>query len=70
MSADAELIFDVSIDEDGRYVAEARGNGIATDGADWDELKTNVQELVAAFYAEGEKPARVQLLHNEVLAVA
>ncbi len=65
-----ELVFDVTIDEDGRYVAEARGNGIATDGANWDELKENVQELIAAFYFESEKPARFVLVHNEVLAVA
>jgi hypothetical protein len=70
MSGASELIFDVTIDEDGRYVAEARGNGIATDGADWDQLRANVQELVAAFYADSEKPATVQLVHHETLAVA
>jgi hypothetical protein len=66
----SELVFDVSIDEDGRYVAEARGNGIATDGADWDDLKANVQEFIAAYYEGSDKPKTVHLLHNEVLAVA
>jgi hypothetical protein len=65
-----ELVFDVTIDEDGRYVAEARGNGIATDGASWDDLKSNVQELIAAYYFDAEKPTTIHLLHNEVLAVA
>lgn len=65
-----DLVFDVTIDEEGRFVAEARGNGIATDGASWDELKVNVQELISAFYADGDKPSNIQLIHNEVLAVA
>ena len=70
MSGAKELIFDVTIDEDGRYVAEARGNGIATDGADWDQLRANVQELIAAYYADAEKPTTVELMHHETLAVA
>ena len=64
------LIFDVTIDEDGRYVAQARGSGIATDGASWDELKTEVQDLIACHYGDEHKPTRVQLLHSEELAVA
>ena len=64
-----ELIFDVSIDEDGRYVARARENGIATDAASWVELKHEVQDLIACFYGE-TKPSRVQLVLAEELAVA
>jgi hypothetical protein len=45
-----ELVFDVRIDEDGRYVARARGNGIATDAASWGELKDEVQDLIACYY--------------------
>ncbi len=60
----------MTIDEDGRFVAEARGNGIATDAADWDELRANVQELVSAFYADASMPVSVQLVHHELLAVA
>jgi hypothetical protein len=56
-----ELIFDVTLDEDGRYLAEARGNGIATDGADWDDLKRNVRELIDAFYFDKPKPSAVRL---------
>jgi hypothetical protein len=63
----ADLIFDVTIDEDGRYLAEARGNGIATDGADWEDMKANVQDLIAAYYEEGERPSAVELIHKEVL---
>ena len=66
----SELIFDVAIDEDGRYVAVARSNGIATDGANWTELRANVQDLIAAYYSDAKKPEKCQLLLNEVLAVA
>jgi hypothetical protein len=65
-----ELIFDVSIDEEGRYVAQARGNGIATDGASWAELKSEVQDLIACYYESSSRPARVKLVLAEELAVA
>lgn len=65
-----ELIFDITIDEDGRYVAVARGNGIATDGATWVELKSQVRDLIACYYEGSTKPTRVRLLLAEELAVA
>jgi len=65
-----ELIFDVTIDEDGRFVAQARGNGIATDGASWTELRAEVQDLIACYYETSAKPARVKLVLAEELAVA
>jgi predicted RNase H-like HicB family nuclease len=70
MDALAELIFDVSIDEDGRYVAQARDTGIATDGASWQELKAEVKDLIACYYGEDARPSRVRLVHAEELAVA
>jgi hypothetical protein len=66
----SELIFDVTIDEDNRYVAIARGNGIATDGADWEELKGNVRELIDAYYFDTPKPEAFQLVHHEHLVLA
>jgi predicted RNase H-like HicB family nuclease len=66
----SELIFDVTIDEDNRYVAIARDNGIATDGADWEEMKANVRELIEAYYFDSPKPNSVQFLQQEFLAVA
>jgi hypothetical protein len=65
-----ELIFDVTIDEDGRYVAQARGNGIATDGASWAELKSEVQDLISCYYEGSKKPDRIQLVLAEEFAVA
>jgi len=66
----SELIFDVTIDEDNRYVAIARENGIATDGADWEEMKANVRELIEAYYIDAPKPTSFQLMQHEFLAVA
>ena len=67
-----ELIFDVSVDEDGRLLAEGRSESIFTDGVDWDDLKRNVQEVVEAFYFDQQKPSivRLHMVRDEVLAVA
>ncbi len=65
-----ELTFDVTIDEDGRFVAVARGSGIATDGATWEELRSNVRELIDACFEPSNKPSAYQLLQREVLAAA
>jgi hypothetical protein len=67
-----ELIFDVSIDEDGRWFAEGRGESIFTDGADWEDLKANVREVVEAFYFDIPKPevVRLHMVRDEVLAAA
>jgi hypothetical protein len=67
-----ELVFDVEPDEDGRLVAVGRGASIFTDGADWDDLKRNVQEVVEAFYFDSPKPSvvRLHMVRDEILAVA
>jgi hypothetical protein len=67
-----ELIFDVSIDEDGRLLAVGRGESIFTDGADWDNLKANVNEVVEAFYFDVPKPevVRLHMVRDEILVAA
>jgi hypothetical protein len=67
-----ELVFDVELDEDGRLLTIGRGASIFTDGADWDELKRNVQEVVEAFYFDTPKPSvvRLHMVREEVPAVA
>ena len=65
-----ELVFDVEVDEGGRLLAIGRGASVFTDGADWDDLKRNVQEVVEAFYFDRPKPAVVRLVRDEILAVA
>ncbi len=67
-----ELILDVEVDEDGRLLAIGRGESIFTDGADWDDLKNNVQEVVEAFYFDKPKPSvvRLHMVRDEVLVGA
>lgn len=64
-----ELIFDVELDEDGRLLAVGRGESIFTDGADWEDLKRNVHEVVEAFYFDRVKPrvVRLHMVRDEVL---
>lgn len=68
----SELIFDVSVDEGGRLLAIGRGESIFTDGADWEDLKANIKEVVEVFYYDQPKPPVVKLhmVREEVLADA
>ena len=67
-----ELIFEVTQDADGGFVAEALGESIFTQADNWDELRANVREAVQAFYFDSAPPAsiRLRLVRDEVLAVA
>ena len=68
----SELVFEVTQESDGGYVAEAFGEDIVTQGDTWEELRANVQDVVKAFYFDGEKPSyvRLHLRKDEILAVA
>jgi len=67
-----ELIFEVMQEADGGFVAEAIGESIFTQADTWDELKTNAQEAVQAYYFDSVRPAsiRLRMIRDEVLAVA
>jgi predicted RNase H-like HicB family nuclease len=71
MIAMQELVFEITQESDGGYVAEALGEGIFTEGDTWEELRRNVADAVEAWYFDGEKPARVRLrlVRDEMLAV-
>ena len=45
-----ELVFEVTQEADGGFVAEALGEGIFTEGNSWEELRANVREAVRAFF--------------------
>ncbi len=64
-----ELVFDVTQEADGGFVAEALGESIFTEADTWDELRFNVREAVAAFYYDSLPPSRLRLhfVRNEVL---
>ena len=65
-----ELVFEVTQEGDGGFVAEALGESIITQADTWDELRSNVREAVTAFYFDQPAPARVRLhlVRDEVLA--
>jgi predicted RNase H-like HicB family nuclease len=65
-----ELVFEVTQEADGGYVAEALGESIFTQGDDWDELRANVREAVAAYFFDRPPPKqpRLHLIQDEVLA--
>ena len=68
----AELLFNVTQDHDGGYVAVAVGESIVTQGDTWDELCAMVLDATRGYYFDSVPPERIRLyLHVEqVLAVA
>ena len=65
-----ELVFEVTQEADGGFVAEALGESIFTEADSWDELRNNVREAVAAFYFDRPAPLRLRLhlVRDEVIA--
>jgi hypothetical protein len=65
-----EIVFEVTQEADGGYVAEALGESIITDADTWEALRTNVREAVNAFYFDQPAPRRIRLhlVRDEVLA--
>ena len=65
-----ELVFEVTQEADGGFVAEALGESIFTEADSWDELRTNVREAVQAYFFDRPAPARLRLhlVRDEVLA--
>jgi hypothetical protein len=63
------LMFEVTEDVDGGYVAECLTETIVTQGDTWEELRANVKDAVEGFYIDGEKPSvvRMRLVKDEVL---
>lgn len=68
----SELVFEITQEADGGYVAEALGENIVTEGDTWPELRRNVMEAIDAYYFEEPKPShvRLHLRVDEVLKVA
>ena len=65
-----ELVFEVTHEADGGYVAECLTEGIFTQADSWDDLRSNVREAVDAFFGSSKKPGsiRLHLVRDEVLA--
>ena len=67
-----EIVFDVTQEGDGGYVAECLSHDIFTEGDTWEELRANVREVVSAYFFDEPKPTgiRLHLVRDEVLAPA
>lgn len=67
-----ELVFSVTQEGDGGYVAECLSHDIFTQGDTWAELRANVSEAVTAYFFDQPKPAliRLHLVRDEVMACA
>ncbi len=67
-----EIVFSVTQEEDGGYVAECLSHDIFTQADSWEQLRSNVQEAVSAFFFDQPKPAgiRLHLVRDKVLRSA
>jgi predicted RNase H-like HicB family nuclease len=65
-----ELIFEVTQEADGGFVAACLTESIFTQADTWNELRSNVKDAVDAFYFDSAKPPliRLHLVRDEVLA--
>jgi len=66
-----EIVFEVTHESDGGFVAECLTEGIFTQADNWEELRRNVKEAVAGYYFDQPKqPAaiRLHLVRDEVFA--
>jgi len=65
-----ELVFEITQEADGGFVAECLTEAIFTQADSWDELRFNVREAVNAFFGDSKKPGsiRLHLVRDEVVA--
>ena len=66
-----ELVFEVTQESDGGFVAECLTESIFTEADNWEKLRQNVKEAVAAYFFDRPgRPTtiRLHLIRDEVLA--
>ena len=66
----AEIVFEVTQETDGGLVAECLSEPIFTQADNWDDLRANVKDAVAAYYFDHSQPPtaiRLHLVRDEVL---
>ncbi len=59
----SELVFEVTQEADGGFVAEALGESIFTEGDTWEALRANVREAAKAYYFDHPAPDRLRLVN-------
>jgi predicted RNase H-like HicB family nuclease len=67
-----ELVFQVTQEADGGFVAECLSHDIFTEGDTWEALRANVREAVEAYFFDQARPqaVRLHLVRDELLACA
>jgi hypothetical protein len=67
-----ELVFSVTQENDGGYVADCLSHDIFTQGDTWELLRANVREAVSAYFFDQPKPSavRLHLVRDELLTGA
>ena len=65
------IVFEVSQEEDGGFVAECLTEDIFTQGDTWEELKANINEAVKGFYFDQPSfpDVKLRLIKDEMLIV-
>jgi len=65
----SELVFEVTEDINGGYIAGCLTESIVTPGDNWDELRANVKDAVQGYFYDGGMPdaIRLHLVRDEVL---
>jgi predicted RNase H-like HicB family nuclease len=66
------VIFEVTQESDGGFIAECLTEGIFTQADNWEELRRNIKEAVGAYYFDQQRPTeiRLHLVRDEVLAAS
>jgi predicted RNase H-like HicB family nuclease len=67
-----EIVFSLTQEADGGFVAECLSHDIFTQGDSWEALRANVREAVEGYFFDQPRPSaiRLHLVRDEVLAVA
>lgn len=55
-----ELVFEVTQEADGGFVAECMTEAIFTQADSWDELRANVRDAVQAYFFDKTLPANIR----------
>lgn len=71
LRAMSDLVFEVTQEADGGFVAECLTEAIFTQGDTWEELRTNVREAVEAYFFDRPVPTavRLHLVRDEMVAL-
>ena len=66
----SEIVFEVTQEADGGFVAECLTESIFTQADTWEQLREEVKDAVSGYFFDRPKPERIRLhlVRDEVLA--